>query len=161
MPAYQEIVQTFGPDILLNDKQIDRKKLGSIVFSSQEKLQQLNQITHPRVAQLAAERFVALEEQGHSFVVYEVPLLFENQLQDQFDTTILVSVPLAVQVKRLTQRDPITEEEALARINSQLPLEEKAKLADYIIDNAGTQDQTIDQIERIWSSVFPSDTSPT
>lgn len=154
-PAYHDIVQTFGADILLPDQHIDRKKLGTLVFSQPEQLQTLNQITHPRIAQTTAALFAQAEAQGICCLVYEVPLLFENNLQDGMHATILVSLPPDQQLQRLLQRDPITPEQAKARIHAQMPLEEKQKLADHIIDNSQSIEHTIQQTIVIWNLICP------
>ncbi len=148
-PAHTEIVQTFGPQILDPAGEIDRKKLAELVFSNRELLQKLNAITHPRVAALAAEEIQKRESMGVNTLIYEVPLLFETDMQGMFDAVILIAVPPEVQLRRLLDRNPqMTEEEAKSRIASQMPLEEKIKLADVVIDNSKDIEYLKKQIEK-------------
>jgi dephospho-CoA kinase len=137
-PALQEIFETFGEHLQLPDGTLDRKALGNIIFNDPDKRQLLNHITHPRVAQRTQDLMGQLEREQHPFAIYEVPLLFENQLQHTLDATILVALPREQQIKRLIARDEITTQQANQRIDSQMPLEEKRKYADHVIENNGT-----------------------
>lgn len=153
-PAYEEIVKVFGEEILQADKTLDRKKLGAMVFADVAKRKQLNQIVHPAIRkQMLAERD-AYVTQGHRCVVLDIPLLFESQLTHFVDKTIVVYVDEATQLKRLMERDQLTEQEARQRIQSQMPLAEKVKLADAVIDNNDTIEATCEQLYdllRKWS----------
>ncbi len=139
--AYQDIVKTFGTDVVQKDGQLDRAALGRIVFADPEKRKQLEGITHPNIAQRAAEQIAEQADQGQTHLFYEVPLLFETNMQAMFHAVILVALSPEEQQKRLQQREGWTEEEALQRIQSQMPLEEKRALADHVIDNSGTLDE--------------------
>lgn len=147
--AYQQIVNTFGPEILLENGEINRTKLGSIVFHDEEKRIQLNAIVHPAVR----ERMNALKEklllEGNRAIVLDIPLLFESKLTHMVEKTILVYVKRETQLQRLIERNQLTEDEANARINSQMPLEDKIKLADRVIDNNGTLANTNEQLIQI------------
>lgn len=153
MPALEEIKNVFGQDICLPDGTLDRKKLGSIVFSNSEKRQMLNGIVHPAVRKWMMEETEKALHQGKELVFMDIPLLFESNLTHMVEGIILVYVKPEVQLKRLMARDHFTEEEALARIRAQMPIEDKKKLADYIVDNNGeffeTEEQLIDLIKQL------------
>ncbi|MGG0914086.1 dephospho-CoA kinase [Bacillus velezensis] len=152
MPAYGQIVEAFGKDdILLGNGDIDRKKLGSIVFTDEQKRLKLNQIVHPAVrAEMLKQRdeAVARKEQ---FVVLDIPLLYESGLDYLVGKVLVVTVPADIQLKRLMERNSLTEEEAMSRITSQMPLADKTKKADAIIDNSGSLEYTKHQLEEVLS----------
>jgi dephospho-CoA kinase len=147
--AYVQIIETFGSEILTAAGDIDRVKLGSIVFHDEDKRHQLNAIVHPAVREsMNAEKakYVIL---GNSVVVLDIPLLFESKLTHMVDKTILVYVDAEIQLNRLMSRNQLIESEAMARIKSQMPLIEKIKLADAVIDNNGTINDTETQLIKI------------
>ncbi|MGW8459559.1 dephospho-CoA kinase [Bacillus atrophaeus] len=154
MPAYRQIIDAFGEDILLDNGDIDRRKLGAIIFNNEEKRLTLNGIVHPAVrAEMISKRNLAVSN-NEPFVVLDIPLLFESKLEHLVDKVLVVSVTEALQLKRLKERNQLTEEEALSRINSQMPLADKIKRADKIIDNSGSLEQTkrrLDDIISGWS----------
>ncbi len=137
-PALQEIADTFGAALIQPDGTLDRAKLGRLIFANPSLRTQLNAITHPRIAQSAAMKIAALEKDGHSIIFYEVPLLFETNMQGLFHATILVSVPPSLQLQRIQERDQLSPQEALHRVESQMPLQEKIKLATYVLDNTSS-----------------------
>ncbi|MFC3883199.1 dephospho-CoA kinase [Bacillus songklensis] len=145
-PAYEEIVRTFGVDILAPDLQIDRAKLGAIVFHQEEKRQLLNQIVHPAVRKEMLAQKEAFLQEGHSTVVLDIPLLFESKLTSLVDKILLIFVDDHVQLERLMKRNHFTEAEAEARIQSQMPLSQKVPLADEVINNNGSIDETKRQL---------------
>jgi dephospho-CoA kinase len=147
--ALKQIVETFG-DVLLSDGSLDRKKLGEIIFGDDEKRRTLNSIVHPEVARLAMLKLAALREAGTKVAVYEVPLLFENNLEGMMDATILVAASMPVQIERLMARDMIDEIAARARIAAQMPLDEKRKRATAVIENDGSLDDTAKQLRDVW-----------
>ncbi len=148
--AYKKIVEEFGSSVLDSSGKIDRKKLGEIVFNNPEKLERLNQITHPEVALEAAREIARYRGQGVSVLIYEVPLLFEAGLESLFDVIITVYVPREVQRERLLRRHPeLSPEEAEKRIDSQMPVDEKARRSDYILDNTGTTEELFKQIDEL------------
>lgn len=144
------VVEVFGDEVLTDDGELDRPKLGAIVFGDDDKRRTLNSIVHPQVALLAAQRAEALREAGRPWMVYEVPLLFENGLEGGMDATVLVAVPEAVQKARLMSRDGLDGAAAQARIDSQMPLEEKRGRATHLIDNSGDKAATREQLVAIW-----------
>ncbi len=154
--AYQAVIKQFGEDILLENGQINRPKLGSIVFADKEKREQLNQIVHPAVRQEMLQLRDQYIERGVKSVVLDIPLLFESKLTNMVDKVIVVYVPKQLQLKRLINRDKFTEPEALQRIDAQLPTIEKAKQADAVIDNRYTKENTFLQLKYIlqqWQAI--------
>lgn len=147
--AYEQIVQSFGKDILLPDETIDRQKLGSVVFFNEEKRLLLNSIVHPAVRkQMLKEKEEHLNN-GEETVILDIPLLFESKLTALVDRTLLVYVDYETQLARLMNRNNLTKGEAEARIQSQMPLKDKIQLADAVIDNNGTIEATKDQLYEI------------
>jgi len=147
--AYEQIVQSFGKDILLPDEKIDRQKLGSVVFFNEEKRLLLNSIVHPAVRkQMLKEKEEHLNN-GEETVILDIPLLFESKLTALVDRTLLVYVDYKTQLARLMNRNNLSNGEAEARIQSQMPLKDKIQLADAVIDNNGTIEATKDQLHEI------------
>ncbi|MEC1606353.1 dephospho-CoA kinase [Bacillus halotolerans] len=149
MPAYRQIIDEFGEDILLENGDIDRRKLGALVFTNEQKRLALNSIVHPAVREEMLKRRDESIANQETFVVLDIPLLFESKLESLVDKIIVVSVTKELQLERLTKRNQLTEEEALSRIRSQIPLEEKVSRADNVIDNSGTLEETKQQLEEI------------
>lgn len=147
--AYERIIETFGSEILTAAGDIDRVKLGSIVFHDEDKRLQLNAIVHPAVRERMNDEKVKHLDLGSNVVVLDIPLLFESKLTHMVEKIILVYVDAEVQLKRLISRNQLIESEAMARIQSQMPLIEKIKLADAVIDNNGTIDDTKNQLIQI------------
>jgi dephospho-CoA kinase len=148
-PALQDIFQLFGDDMKAEDGGLDRKKLGAVIFKDEEKRKVLNRVLHPAIRKGMLDQAAALKEQGRSHIVFDIPLLFESQLTHMVDQTLLVYVDAKTQLSRLVERDESTEEEALDRIQSQMPIEEKKELADDVIDNTGTREETEEQLTNI------------
>jgi len=151
MPAYRQIIDEFGEDILLENGDIDRRKLGALVFTNEQKRLALNSIVHPAVREEMLKRRDESIANQETFVVLDIPLLFESKLESLVDKIIVVSVTKEIQLERLTKRNQLTVEEALSRIRSQMPLEEKVSRADNVIDNSGTLEETKQQLEEILS----------
>jgi dephospho-CoA kinase len=147
--AYHQVVKAFGEDILLVDGNIDRVKLGSIIFHDQEKRLLLNCIVHPAVRnwmRLKTEKALA---GGEETVFMDIPLLFESKLTFMVEKTLLVYVDERVQLERLMNRNGLSETDALARIHSQMPLADKKVLADAVIDNNGNLEETKKQVKTV------------
>ncbi|WP_407269072.1 dephospho-CoA kinase [Radiobacillus sp. PE A8.2] len=151
MPAYQQIIDYFGDVILLESKQIDRKKLGQIVFSDESMRQQLNQIVHPAVREQMLKQRDMLVDEGKKAVVMDIPLLFESKLTKLVDKILVVFVEVDIQLKRLVERDHLTKEDALNRVRAQIPGREKAEMADAIIYNDRTLAESEQQLITILS----------
>lgn len=147
--AYKKVVETFGEEILLEDRSLNRPKLGRIVFSDEEKRNQLNSIVHPAIRKRMLEKRDAYLKNGEGCVVLDIPLLFESKLEHFVDKIIVVYVDEDVQLERLLERNQLTKEEALQRIRSQMPVKDKIELADAVIDNNGTIEHSFKQLKEI------------
>ncbi|MGD6873104.1 dephospho-CoA kinase [Sutcliffiella horikoshii] len=147
--TYQKLVSEFGQEILNDDKTLNRPKLGSIIFQNQEKREKLNNIMHPSIRTSMKEKTQKFLEDGHEVVVMDIPLLFESKLTHLVDKTLLVYVTEATQLKRLMERNDLSEKEATDRIRSQMPLTEKVKLSHAVIDNNGSVTKTEQQLNQI------------
>ncbi|MBT2697823.1 dephospho-CoA kinase [Bacillus sp. ISL-40] len=147
--AYFKIIEEFGRDILLEDGEIDRQKLGAIIFHHAEKRQILNEIVHPEVRKRMRDQVDQAIKNSEEVVVLDIPLLFESKLTYMVDKTLLVYVDDETQLKRLIERNNLSVEDAEARIRSQMPLSEKIKLADAVIDNNGSIADTKKQLLEI------------
>lgn len=133
--GHREVVAVFGPDSVSSDGELDRKRIGEIVFQDRSKLLALEAIIHPRVRARAVEQRDALANQGHAAAFYDVPLLFEKQMQDLFDLVVVVTCIPDLQLKRVMERDHLSREAAQVRINAQMPISQKVNLADEVILN--------------------------
>jgi dephospho-CoA kinase len=151
--AWEEIIKTFGPDILQEDRTLDRRKLRKIVFDNPEARKKLEAIIHPRVRALAERNISELAAAGSSVIVYEVPLLFEAQIHLWLRPVILVACDLETQKKRLLERDHLTELEAQQHLDAQMSLEKKRKLADYVIENDGTREELEQQVRAVLQKI--------
>ncbi|SIQ15153.1 dephospho-CoA kinase [Peribacillus simplex] len=149
--AYHQVVKAFGEEILLPDGNIDRAKLGSIIFNDQEKRLLLNGIVHPAVRNWMRLKTEEALSSGEETVFMDIPLLFESKLTFMVEKTLLIYVDEQVQLQRLMNRNGLSETEALARINSQMPLADKKALADAVIDNNGNINETKRQVKTILS----------
>jgi dephospho-CoA kinase len=147
--AYRKIVESFGSQILLDDKTIDRAKLGMIIFNDDDKRSLLNSIVHPAVRKRMIDQRDAAIQREEETVFMDIPLLFESKLTSMVDKTLLIYVDDHVQIDRLMRRNNYSEAEALARITSQMPLSEKKALADAVIDNNGNLQETKQQVKEV------------
>jgi dephospho-CoA kinase len=147
--AYYQIIDTFGKTVLTEEEDIDRVKLGSIIFHEERKRMQLNEIVHPAVRERMNDKKEKFKLEGYQVIVLDIPLLFESKLTFMVDKTILVYVDEKIQLERLMVRNNLSEREAIARIQSQMPLKEKVKLADEVIDNNGNIDHAREQLVEI------------
>lgn len=147
--AYNDIVNYFGEEILQQDGSINREKLGSIVFHDESKRKALNSFVHPAVRERMLAKVEEAKNNGSQAIVLDIPLLIEGKLQYMADKILLVYVDEETQLKRLMERNQFSKEDALARINSQMPLKEKIEFADAVIDNNGTIENTEQQLKEI------------
>jgi dephospho-CoA kinase len=147
--AYFKIIEEFGREVLLENEEIDRQRLGSIIFHQAEKRQILNGITHPEVRKRMMDQVEIAKKNGEEVVVLDIPLLFESKLTYMVDKTILVYVDDEIQLQRLIERNNLSVEDARARIRSQMPLSDKLKLADAVIDNNGSIADSKKQLNEI------------
>lgn len=140
-PGLQQVVQAFGPDILNSQGEMERTRMAGLVFSDPKKLQKLESILHPLVQAEVRSQRQWLEDQHHTWAVYDVPLLFEKNLQAQFDEIILVTCDEAQQWERIRKRNGWKDEEIQKRLQAQWPLANKQKLSHHILENNGTLEQ--------------------
>ncbi|WP_027308206.1 dephospho-CoA kinase [Caloramator sp. ALD01] len=145
--AYKIVVDVFGKGILNEDLTINRKKLGQIVFSNNEQLKKLNEITHPIIFEKIKKRVYEINKMNKRVCIIDAALLFESNWYNICDIKWLVYVDKITQIKRLIERDKISEEDAVKRISVQMPIEEKIKLADFIINNSGDLRYTYEQVD--------------
>lgn len=152
-PALADIVQAFGPEVLQKDGELDRKALARRVFSDQEARARLEAITHPRIRALALSQFAELSERGTALACYEVPLLFEAGLDREYGPVVVVTAPVSDQIARTMRRDELPRPHVEARLRAQLPLEQKARRADYVIDNSSAVEVTFEQADAVLDSL--------
>lgn len=142
---YLNKIKEFFGDEVFDGEILNRRKLGKIIFSSEEKRRILNNLLHPPVLRTMKEE-IEKNKEKKGILAFEVPLLFEVGIEDWFDEIWVVYCSFEIQIERLMKRDNISYEEALNKINSQMPLDEKIKRANYVIDNSGNIEDTIKQV---------------
>ncbi len=145
-----EVVATFGTEVVLKNHTLDRKVLAAIVFDDEDKLNKLNTIIHPKVQEHFKNWLVAHKD--YPFIIKEVAILFETNGHLNCDKVILVTAPLERRIQRVIHRDGSTKEEVLIRMNNQMPEEEKVKLADYIVENIDLQN-TFNQVDELLKKI--------
>lgn len=151
-PGFDEVVREFGPGYV-RDGEIDRARLGELVFRDRAARERLNAIVHPLVRQWMADRTAEALERGAEVVIQDVPLLFENGLQGLFESVVLVYTTPATQVARLVEGRGLSPQRADSILASQLPIDQKRELADFVIDNGGSREETRRQVGEIWEKV--------
>ncbi|WP_054693251.1 dephospho-CoA kinase [Syntrophomonas palmitatica] len=159
-PAWQDIAASFGKEVLNEDLSINRAALGAIVFSDPARLQELNHITHPRVMERLRFELDAIRQKNpDAIVVMEIPLLYETHMDRLCNEVWVVWVDRETQIKRLMNRDQINYEDAVKRIDSQMPLDEKAARADRVIDNMLSVEETKVLATRYYIEIKQRDSS--
>jgi dephospho-CoA kinase len=154
--AYAPTVELFGPAILLPDGMIDRKKLGSIVFDSPDMLAKLNAIVHPAVFRLEEQMLADFQARDpHGIAMLEAAILIETGRYARCDKLIVTACGRETQITRGMKRDGITREAILARLDKQLPLEEKKRYADFVIDTDGGKQDTVKQVQNVFFVLKP------
>ncbi|OQW47286.1 MAG: hypothetical protein A4S09_15950 [Proteobacteria bacterium SG_bin7] len=148
-PGFGPVVSAFGKEVVNLQGGLDRRRLGEIVFSDKKKLEKLEGILHPLVKERVAKLRTDLEKKGKRFAVYDVPLLFEKNMQGQFSDIIVVSCSVETQVMRSLARGTLEEKEIRSRISAQIPLSQKVKNANYVIANEGTREDLEEQVEEL------------
>ena len=154
-PAWKEIVDYFGDEILLDDGNIDRKTLSNIVFRNSEKRKKLEGFIHPR----ASEEFLKhvneiASKDNEAIILAIVPLLFEVGMRDLFNKVIVVHIPREKQIERLIERDGISIEETINILNAQMPIDEKIEYADFVIHNENSLNETKRQVKDLWQTII-------
>jgi dephospho-CoA kinase len=151
--AWKDIVDRFGPDILQPDRALDRQKLRNIIFDDPQARKKLEAIIHPRVRALAEQRIRERQAAGFEVIVYEVPLLFEAKIHEWLRPVILVACDADTQRRRLEKRDHLESTAAQKIIDAQMSLEEKRRLADYVIENNGTLADLERQVREVLAKI--------
>ncbi len=151
--AWREVVTTFGRQILTPSGEVDRKKLGEIVFNDPESLSKLNQIMHPRMYDMVKDRIEEYRRQGVDVVVLEAAVLIEANWTPLVDEVWVTVAPEATVPERIKKQRRLDEKQTLARIRSQLPQEERVKHADVAINNAGELDEVKTKVKELWEKL--------
>ena len=152
--AWQELVNTFGDSILTQKNEVDRKKLGDIVFADPQALERLNEIMHPRMRAMTRKEIDRLKGDGAAVVVLEAAVLIEAGWTDLVDMVWVTVAPEDVVLKRLHDRGGLSEDQARARIRSQISSEERSKHADEIIDTDCQLSEVKDRVEELWKKLL-------
>lgn len=148
-PAYREVLSLFGPDFVDGKGDLDRKKLGQIVFADKKKRVQLEQIVHPKVKYLALLEKSRLEAEGKSIAFYDVPLLYEKNLEAEFDAVLLIYAPESLQIERMMNRNGYSQSEARERMQAQIPIEQKLLRSPHVVMNTGKIEDLKMEIKKI------------
>jgi dephospho-CoA kinase len=153
-PVHEKVVETFGQAILDSEGRILRRALASVVFGDAEKLAALNAIIHPAVIE-EEERWMqeVKEVDPHGIAIVEAAILIETGSYKRFDKIVLAVCSEQQQIERAMKRDGITREEALMRLQRQMPLDEKRKFADFVVDTSGEKEQTLVQVRRLYDEL--------
>lgn len=151
-PGHAAVIERFGADVLAPGGELDREALASIVFADPSARRDLEQIVHPEVRRLFAEGSEAYRDTDR-VVVFSAPLLVESGMHTAFEILVVVSATVATQIERLMRQRGMSEASIRARIDAQAPLEDKAAVADFIVDNEGTLDELESQVERLWNDL--------
>jgi dephospho-CoA kinase len=148
-PGHTAVIERFGADVLAPGGELDREALASIVFADPSARRDLEQIVHPEVRRLFAEGSEAYHDTDR-IVVFSAPLLVESGMHTAFEILVVVSATVATQIERLMRQRGMSEAAIRARIDAQAPLEDKAAVADFLVDNEGTLAELESQVEQLW-----------
>ena len=153
-PAWKDIVDYFGKEVVQEDSRIDRKRLSEIVFQNAEKRKKLENITHPRIFEEFHRQVKGIVLKDPDAIIQAgIPLLLELNLQQRFDEVLVVYVPQETQIDRLMKRDRISREAAMNILKAQMPIDEKLPSADFVIHNEGSLTETRKQVEAVWKEL--------
>lgn len=147
--GYELVRKQFGLQIINEDQSINRSVLGQIVFNDAKQLDILNKITHPLIFKEIQAKIALSKVAKKPLIIVDAPVLFEANGQKYCDCTLLIAIPESLQLKRLMLRDHLSKDAALKRIRSQMPLSQKEKLADFVINNVGTKQDLKYQLEQL------------
>jgi dephospho-CoA kinase len=154
-PAYARIVEEFGSQVVQENGSLDRKALGAVVFGDVAKRKRLEEITHPAIGARQQRILSVLDEEAfEGVVIWDVALLFEGGGVAKMDRVVVVYADPDTERRRLMERDGLSDADARARIASQMPIAEKAKLADHVIDNSGTREETERQVRTVYGALL-------
>lgn len=153
-PAWKEIAEEFGKDVLEPDRRINRKKLADIVFRDETRRGRLNDITHPRIKERIGKLLREYEQEGASIAMVEAALIVERGgLMSLIDGLIVITTDEETQIERLLEEKGYTREEAVSRLRAQMPAVEKARHGDYVIDNSGPLEDTRRRVKEVWEAI--------
>ena len=155
----RRLAEEFGPSVITPAGDLDRARLAEIAFQDPRARERLNSIVHPLVRQWMAERQREASERGDPVVVLDIPLLFESRGAAAFETVVLVYAPDELQIRRLVELRGMTEDQARARLAAQLPIDQKRRMATYVIENTGSIEQLKAEVERVWATITASTTA--
>ncbi|MGA4513470.1 dephospho-CoA kinase [Staphylococcus caledonicus] len=144
----EQVREQFGDEAITSEGEMDRKYMGDLVFNQPEKRLELNAIVHPIVREIMEEEKQRYLQQGYN-VIMDIPLLFENELQDTVDEVWLVYTSESIQIDRLMERNDLSLEDAKARVYSQISIDKKSRMADHVIDNLGDKLELKQNLERL------------
>jgi dephospho-CoA kinase len=150
--GFDRVVETFGPEMLGPDGDIDRPKLAEVVFTDPSRLRELEAIVHPEVARLLAKEVEPYADTDR-VVVYAIPLLAERGLAEGFDVVVVVVADVDRRIERLMRDRGMTADEVRARVAAQLSDEERARVADMLLDNDGEPERLVPQVNRLWTDL--------
>jgi dephospho-CoA kinase len=154
--AFAAVVRRFGRDILESSGALDRRKLATIVFSDDAARRDLEAIIHPEVRHLMDEWFASLDPRAHTIAIADIPLLYEVGRDTDFDVVIVVACDPETQVRRVVDRDRVTDAEARQRLAAQMPIEEKVQRADFVIRTDGSIEETNRRVREVLQSLVGS-----
>lgn len=149
-PGIEKVREVFGDEAIDENGEMDRKYMGDLVFNYPGERIKLNEIVHPIVREIMEEKKHQFLKEGHN-VIMDIPLLYENELQDTVDEVWLVYTSESIQIDRLMERNDLTQEEAKARVYSQISIDKKSRMADHVIDNLGDKLELKQNLERLLS----------
>jgi len=149
-----EIAQRFGKEFILSDGKVDRKRLGRVVFADKSLREELESIVHPSIREEIEKASLEQERLGKPYLI-DIPLFFERG-NYPIDRVITVYAPKELQIERIMKRDSLSKDEALQRIDAQMDIEEKRRLATWVIDNSGSLKQLQNECERVKSEIISS-----
>jgi dephospho-CoA kinase len=147
------VVGRFGPEVLDASGALDRRKLAKIVFADAEARRALEQIIHPEIRRATDAWFASLESARHPYAIADVPLLYEVERDRDFDRAVVVACDPSTQIRRLMERDHLSDGEARQRVAAQLPIEDKIRRADYVIRTDGSLADTARQVKEVWTAL--------
>lgn len=154
-PAYARIVEEFGRQVVQADGSVDRKALAAVVFADAARRKRLEEITHPAIGARQRRILSVLDEEAfEGVVIWDAALLFEGGGTAKMDRVVVVYADPEAERLRLMERDGLSDADARARIGSQMPIAEKAKLAHHVIDNSGTREETERQVRAVYGALL-------
>lgn len=154
-PAWKDIVEFFGPEVVNEDQSLDRAKIGEIVYNNPNSLKELNRFTHPRIMQYYKDELRRIKtEQPDAIVILEVPLLYETNMDKLCQQVVVVYVDRETQIQRLMKRDNMSYADAVKRVDAQMPMDEKVRRADFVIDNRSSMEETKEKATKYYNEIL-------